>query len=380
MTELANALEYAKKLIERPSVSPEDNGCQDYLISLLEPLGFTCHKIQYGEVSNLWATRGTGAPLTVYLGHTDVVPVGEENQWQSPPFTPTLRDGYLYGRGSADMKSSVACFIAALETFLAQHPDHKGTIGVLITSDEEKKAIDGVRRVVAEYFAENNIKIDYCLVGEPSSEHALFDMIKNGRRGVLNGTLNIKGKQGHIAYPHFALNPVSLAADWLQEVTQIQWDNGNQYFEPTGFEISNINAGTGAKNVIPSELSVCFSIRYNTEQTVESLQQRMVTLCDKHGFDYELAWVHPAEPYLAREGALVKACQQAAYEQLGVTPQLSTSGCTSDGRFVAPTGAETVEFGGLSTTMHQINERIGVDEIEALSGAYTKVLRILLVD
>ena len=372
------ALQIAQELVSRASVTPNDAGCQEHLITLLEPLGFTCHRLQYGEVSNLWATRGSGAPLTVYLGHTDVVPSGANSQWESAPFTPTIRNGYLYGRGSADMKGSVACFVAALHTFLEQHDTHKGTIGVLITSDEEALAIDGIRRVVSDYFTKNSIQIDYCLVGEPTSEHTLFDTIKNGRRGSLNGTLTIKGKQGHIAYPHFALNPVSLAAPWLQEVTKIQWDKGNQYFEPTGFEISNINAGTGAANVIPGEISITFNFRYNTEHTMESLQQRMKQLCDRHGFNYTLTWEHSGAPFLAKaDGALVKACKQAAKEHVGKTPELSTSGGTSDGRFIAPTGAETVEFGGLSKTIHQANERIGLDEIEALTIAYTKVLKTL---
>ncbi len=373
------ALDITKELVKRPSVTPNDEGCQDYLISLLEPLGFNCQTLVYGEVTNLWATRGSGAPLLVYLGHTDVVPTGEIDQWQTPPFEPTLVDQKLYGRGTADMKGSVACFHASLHAFLKNHSDHKGTIGVLITSDEEAIAIDGVKRVVEEHFIPNNIHIDYCLVGEPTSEKILGDTIKNGRRGSMDGHLTVYGKQGHIAYPHFSLNPVDLVAPLITELTQIEWDQGNDDFEPTGFQISNLQAGTGATNVIPGSVKMAFNFRYNTEHTDASLKAQIETIINKYGLTYDLQWKLSGPPYsVAKDGALVHACQNAGAKIFGITPMLSTSGGISDGRFIAPMGAETIEFGGLSTTIHQANEHIGLEELEKLSLVYENILEQLL--
>ncbi len=373
------SLEIAKELIARPSVSPDDKGCQEYLASLLEPMGFTCHRLQYGDVSNLWATRGSGAPLVTYLGHTDVVPSGEDSQWHTPPFEPRVIDGKLFGRGSADMKGSVACFVSALENFLAKNAQHKGTIGFLITSDEESIAIDGIKRVVNDYFKKNNIQIDHCLVGEPTSEEVLGDTIKNGRRGSLGARVTIFGKQGHIAYPHFARNPIHLASPLIEELTTKVWDKGNQDFEPTGFQISNINAGTGATNVIPAQLSFNMNFRYNTEHTDTELRTTVERMMQRHELEYQIDWKLSGGPYICpTDGALVRACKKTGLKVFGKEPALSTSGGISDGRFIAPTGAETVEFGGLSKTIHRTNECIGLDEIEGLTRSFEMILEELL--
>ena len=375
-----SALSIAQALLSRPSVSPEDGGCIEYLIELLEPLGFECHTLTYGAVTNLWAIKNAKQkPLLAYLGHVDVVPAGDLTQWDSPPFEPTIRDGKLHARGSADMKGSVACFVNALALFLAKHDDHKGSIGVLITSDEESLAIDGIRRVVSDYFEPNDIFIDHCLVGEPTSEKTLGDTIKNGRRGSLNGHLTVFGKQGHIAYPHFSINPVHQIAPLLDELTKMQWDIGNEYFDPTGFQISNVQAGTGAANVIPGAIKVTFNFRYNTEHTEASLKERVNEIIQRHELNHQLDWELSGAPFLAKaDGALVQACREAGTEVFGQTPQLSTSGGTSDGRFIAPMGTETIEFGGLSKTIHQANECIGLNELDQLTDLYALILQKML--
>ncbi len=377
MSHHSPTLALAMELIRRRSVTPEDAGCQALLAQRLKPLGFTIDWMRFGEVENLWARRGAEGPLFVFAGHTDVVPPGPEVQWQSPPFEPTLRDGHLYGRGAADMKSSIAAMVTACERFLAAHPEPKGSIAFLITSDEEGPAVDGTVRVV-ERLEQRNEKIDWCLVGEPTCATRLGDTLKNGRRGSLGGRLRVLGKQGHIAYPHLANNPIHAALPALTELTAIQWDEGNAFFPPTSFQISNIHGGTGATNVIPGELEVLFNFRFSTEVTEETLRQRVESLLDSHGFDHELEWTLSGHPYLTRPGRLVEACRRAIREVTGMEAELSTSGGTSDGRFIAPTGAQVVEFGPLNATIHQIDERIGVEELEQLSGIYERILEQLL--
>ncbi len=377
MSHHSPTLALAMELIRRRSVTPEDAGCQALLAQRLKPLGFTIDWMRFGEVENLWARRGAEGPLFVFAGHTDVVPPGPEVQWQSPPFEPTLRDGHLYGRGAADMKSSIAAMVTACERFLAAHPEPKGSIAFLITSDEEGPAVDGTVKVV-ERLEQRNEKIDWCLVGEPTCAARLGDTLKNGRRGSLGGRLRVLGKQGHIAYPHLANNPIHAALPALTELTAIRWDEGNAFFPPTSFQISNIHGGTGATNVIPGELEVLFNFRFSTEVTEETLRQQVESLLDSHGFDHELEWTLSGHPYLTRPGRLVEACRRAIREVTGMEAELSTSGGTSDGRFIAPTGAQVVEFGPLNATIHQIDERIGVEELEQLSGIYERILEQLL--
>ncbi len=377
MSHHSPTLALAMELIRRRSVTPEDAGCQALLAQRLKPLGFTIDWMRFGEVENLWARRGAEGPLFVFAGHTDVVPPGPEVQWQSPPFEPTLRNGHLYGRGAADMKSSIAAMVTACERFLAAHPEPKGSIAFLITSDEEGPAVDGTVKVV-ERLEQRNEKIDWCLVGEPTCATRLGDTLKNGRRGSLGGRLRVLGKQGHIAYPHLANNPIHAALPALTELTAIRWDEGNAFFPPTSFQISNIHGGTGATNVIPGELEVLFNFRFSTEVTEETLRQRVESLLDSHGFDHELEWTLSGHPYLTRPGRLVEACRRAIREVTGMEAELSTSGGTSDGRFIAPTGAQVVEFGPLNATIHQIDERIGVEELEQLSGIYERILEQLL--
>ncbi len=377
MSHHSPSLALAMELIRRRSVTPEDAGCQALLARRLKPLGFTIDWMRFGEVENLWARRGTEGPLFVFAGHTDVVPPGPEEQWQSPPFEPTLRDGHLYGRGAADMKSSIAAMVTACERFLATHPEPKGSIAFLITSDEEGPAVDGTVKVV-ERLEQRNEKIDWCLVGEPTCANHLGDTLKNGRRGSLGGRLWVLGKQGHIAYPHLAKNPIHAALPALTELTAIQWDEGNAFFPATSFQISNIHGGTGATNVIPGELEVLFNFRFSTEVTEETLRQRVESLLETHGLDYELEWTLSGHPYLTRPGQLVEACRRAIREVTGIEAELSTSGGTSDGRFIAPTGAQVVEFGPLNATIHQIDERIGIEELEQLSRVYEQTLEQLL--
>lgn len=371
-------LDLAIELINRPSVTPDDQGCQSVMIDRLIALGFEVERLRFGDVDNFWARRGTQMPLLVFAGHTDVVPTGPIEDWSSDPFKAEIRDGALYGRGAADMKSSLAAFITSIERFVQEYPDHKGSIGLLITSDEEGPSINGTVKVV-EWLQQNRIHIDYCVVGEPSSENTLGDVIKNGRRGSLNGKLRVIGKQGHVAYPHLAVNPIHLAAPVLTELCEITWDKGNEHFPATSFQISNIHGGTGAENVIPGAVDVEFNFRFSTSVTEEQLRLRTEDVLKRHGLKYQLNWRLSGLPFLTANGELVSAARQAVHDVLGITPQLSTGGGTSDGRFIAPMGAEIVELGPLNTTIHQTNEHVKENDPAALSLVYFSILKKLLV-
>jgi succinyl-diaminopimelate desuccinylase len=366
-----------EELIALDSVTPHDKGCQQRLIELLEPLGFTCETIESNGVTNLWARRGTQAPLFVFAGHTDVVPSGPVDQWESQPFSPTVRDGKLYGRGASDMKTSIAAMVVAVEEFVAAHPQHEGSIAFLITSDEEGPAVDGTV-VVCELLEERGEKLDYCLVGEPTSSHVLGDMIKNGRRGSLSGCLKIKGVQGHIAYPQLARNPIHQAAPALAELAAEVWDEGNEYFPPTSWQVSNIAAGTGATNVIPGEMRIDFNFRFSTASTADGLEARVHAILDRHGLDYDLKWTLSGEPFLTPRGTLSAAVCASIRQELGVSTELSTTGGTSDGRFIARICPQVVEFGPLNASIHKIDEHIEVRYIEPLKNIYRRTLQALL--
>jgi len=366
-----------EELIALDSVTPQDKGCQQKLKDLLSPLGFRCETIESNGVTNLWARRGDASPVFVFAGHTDVVPTGPANQWSSQPFTPPLRDGKLYGRGATDMKTSIAAMVVAVEEFVAAHPDHSGSIAFLITSDEEGPATDGTV-VVCELLEDRGEAIDYCLVGEPTSSHVLGDMIKNGRRGSLSGCLVVKGVQGHIAYPHLARNPIHLAAPALAELAAEKWDDGNEYFPPTSWQMSNIAAGTGATNVIPGEIKVDFNFRFSTASTAESLQARVHAILDRHGLDYDLKWTLSGHPFLTPKGTLSDAICGAIKQELGVTTELSTTGGTSDGRFIARICPQVVEFGPPNDSIHKIDEHIEVRYIDPLKNIYRRTLERLL--
>lgn len=374
---MSETLELAKALISRPSVTPDDAACQAIVAARLRKLGFAIEAMMFGEVENLWARRGRARPLLAFAGHTDVVPPGPREAWTSDPFVPDVRDGVLYGRGAADMKSSIAAMLVAVERFVARHPDHRGSIAFLLTSDEEGPAVDGTVKVI-EKLEQRGEKIDWCLVGEPSSESRLGDVLKNGRRGSLNGVLKVKGIQGHVAYPHLARNPIHAVAPALAELARIEWDRGNEHFPPTGFQISNINGGTGAENVIPGSVEVLFNFRFSTEQTAEGLQARVEDVLRRHDLDYELAWRLSGDPFLTPAGQLVDAARVAIREVTGVEAQLSTGGGTSDGRFIAPTGAQVLEVGPVNRTIHKIDECIAVADLEALTDIYERILRNLL--
>lgn len=374
---MSPTLELAHALIARPSVTPDDQGCQQLIGARLAALGFTLEPMNSGAVTNLWARRGTAGPLLAFAGHTDVVPPGPENAWTSPPFRPEVRAGLLYGRGAADMKGSIAAMVTACERFLAEHPDHRGSLAFLITSDEEGSATEGTVKVIETLEARNE-KIDWCLVGEPSSVEQAGDVVKNGRRGSLSGTLSVRGVQGHVAYPQLADNPVHRALPALTELAAAVWDDGNEFFPPTTLQISNIQAGTGATNVIPGTLEVLFNFRYSTASSAASLRQRVHTLLDRHGLEYRLDWFHSGGPFLTPAGALVDAVRVAIRTVTGLETELSTSGGTSDGRFIAPTGAQVVELGPVNATIHKVNECVAVDELERLTRIYEGVLRQLL--
>lgn len=373
-----DVVELAQQLIARRSVTPDDAGCIDVLIGLLRPLGFECEKISAGGVDNLWARRGTARPLVCFAGHTDVVPTGPVEQWHSDPFTPTIKDGVLFGRGASDMKSSVAAFVAAIDAFVTAHPGHPGSIAVLFTSDEEGPAVDGTVRVV-EALRERGEKMDYCIVGEPTAVSRLGDMIKNGRRGSLSGMLTVKGVQGHVAYPHLAKNPVHDVAAAIAELAQTEWDTGNEYFPPTTWQISNITAGTGANNVIPGTAHVKFNFRFSTASTLESLQTRVHGILDKHKVPYDLEWRYDGRPFLTKKGDLVDAIARAIKTVTGIDTELSTTGGTSDGRFIADICSQVVECGPTNATIHKINECIKVEEIEQLPQIYFRTLQNLLI-
>ncbi len=373
----SQTLELALDLISRPSVTPEDAGCQQNMITRLQAIGFNAELLRFEDVDNFWTRRGDSGPLLAFAGHTDVVPTGPLDQWDSHPFEPEIRGGYLFGRGAADMKGSLAAFVTACERFVANHPQHKGSIAFLITSDEEGPSINGTIKVV-ETLEQRNEKIDWCLVGEPSSSNKVGDVIKNGRRGSLGARLVVHGVQGHVAYPHLADNPVHRAAPALAELASIEWDQGNDHFPPTTFQISNIHAGTGATNVIPGEVEVIFNFRFSTETTAEELQRKTEAIFSRHQLDYSIQWTLSGQPFLTAEGELVSAARQAIQEIAGIEAELSTSGGTSDGRFIAPTGAQVLELGPVNATIHKVNECVKIEDLDALSDIYEKILEKLL--
>ncbi len=374
---MSDTLDLAIDLISRPSVTPEDAGCQARIADRLAVLGFRNESLRFEDVDNLWARRGDSGPLFCFAGHTDVVPTGPREKWQSDPFRPEIRDGLLYGRGAADMKGSLAAMITATERFLARYPDHRGSIAFLITSDEEGPSVNGTVKVVEALEARNE-KIDWCLVGEPSSTGQLGDVVKNGRRGSLGCVLRVKGTQGHVAYPHLASNPIHSAAPALAELTTTHWDNGNEFFPETTLQISNIHAGTGASNVIPGVCEVMFNLRYSTEQTQEALRERIQGIFDRHGLDYDIEWTLSGRPFLTPRGELIAAAQQAIAAVAGFETVLSTAGGTSDGRFIAPTGAQVLELGPLNATIHQVDECVAVADLDLLSAMYERILENLL--
>ncbi|MDQ1363439.1 MAG: succinyl-diaminopimelate desuccinylase [Pseudomonadota bacterium] len=375
---MSETLDIAIELISKPSVTPEDHNCQNIMAKRLQTLGFNNEHLRFEDVDNLWSRRGKSAPLFVFAGHTDVVPTGPLAKWSSDPFRPEIRNGNLYGRGAADMKGSIAAMMTATERFIAKHPNHKGSIAFLITSDEEGPSVNGTVKVV-EHLQQCNEKIDWCLVGEPSSDHKLGDVVKNGRRGSLSGTLTVRGKQGHVAYPHLADNPIHRAAPALAELVTTVWDNGNEFFPKTTFQISNINSGTGATNVIPGELQVLFNLRYSTEVDDRILRTRIEAILDRHQLKYDLQWNLSGKPFLTSRGELVAATQKAIREICGYETQLSTAGGTSDGRFIAPTGAQVIELGPLNATIHQIDEHVAVADLDKLSEIYERILEHLLI-
>jgi len=371
---MSNTLELAKSLISKPSITPDDHGCQAIMIDRLNKIGFEIHPLKFGDVDNFWAVHGDSGPLFAFAGHTDVVPAGDENAWNTKPFEPTIKDGYLYGRGAADMKGGLASMVTATEKFIKENPNHKGRIAFLITSDEEGVAVNGTLKVM-DYLKANEQKIDYCLLGEPSSTSSTGDVIKNGRRGSLNGVLKINGKQGHVAYPHLAKNPIHLVSPALDDLCNQEWDNGNDYFPATSFQISNMHSGDGVTNVIPGDAQVKFNFRYSTETNKENLQKKVHEILDLHNLDYSIEWSHSGYPFLTPKGALVSACVEAIKKTKGIDTELSTSGGTSDGRFIAQEGTQVVELGPVNATIHQINESVLVQDLDDLSEIYYQVLR-----
>ena len=377
----SKTLSLAIDLLARRSNTPEDAGCQALMISRLEPLGFKIERMRFGNVDNLYARRGTSGPLLVFAGHTDVVPTGPLEKWHTPPFEPTIKEGMLYARGAADMKTSLAAFITSIEEFIAAHPNHAGSIGLLITSDEEGVAVDGTVKVVEVLRARGEF-IDYCIVGEPTSNKVVGDMIKNGRRGSLSGKLLVKGVQGHIAYPHLVKNPIHLVAPAIKDMVETVWDTGNEYFPPTSWQISNMNGGTGATNVVPGEVELLFNFRYcalvnNAGSTEANLKQRVHGILDGHKLDYDLEWEH-SPSYITPRGNLVEAITTAIEQAYGVSPELSTTGGTSDGRFIADICPQVIEFGPLNATIHKLNECVAVADIEPLKETYKLTMETLL--
>jgi succinyl-diaminopimelate desuccinylase len=371
------ALELVKELIARKSVTPEDGGCQELLAQRLARAGFRCEPMKFGEVANLWARRGTGHPVVCFAGHTDVVPTGPLHEWHSDPFVPTIRDGKLFGRGAADMKSSIAAFVVATEMFVKQRPQHSGSIALLLTSDEEGPAVDGTVRVV-EALKRRNERIDYCIVGEPTSVDTLGDMLKNGRRGSLSGNLTVRGIQGHVAYPHLARNPVHELAPALAELARMQWDKGNEDFPPTTWQVSNVHAGTGAANVIPGTVEVDFNFRFSTESTEVSLKNKVESILKKHGLDYTIRWTLGARPFLSKRGKLAQTVMAAGKKHTGRSAELSTTGGTSDARFIIEICPEIIELGPVNASIHKLNEHIALEELEVLPRIYLDILRALL--
>jgi succinyl-diaminopimelate desuccinylase len=375
---MSNVISLTKALIACPSITPEDAGCQTIISQRLAKFGFSIEVMEFEDTLNLWARRGTQTPLFCFAGHTDVVPPGPEQNWRSPPFEPTLVNGRLYGRGAADMKGSLAAMVVAVEKFLTQNPDHKGSIAFLITSDEEGPFINGTTRVI-DTLEQRNEKIDWCIVGEPSSTDSLGDVIKHGRRGSLTGNLIVKGIQGHVAYPHLADNPVHSVSPVLTELSQAHWDQGNDDFPPTSFQISNISAGTGAGNVIPGQCEICFNFRYSTEVTATQLTNNVEQILQRHSINYELSWTHNGKPFLTKPGRLRDAALNAVQSVTGITPVCSTAGGTSDGRFIAPTGAQVIELGPINASIHKIDEHVNVDDLEKLTYMYKGILEELLI-
>ena len=374
---MREAVQLAQELISRKSVTPEDGGCQELIAKRLERAGFKCEPMKFGDVTNLWARRGKDHPVVCFAGHTDVVPTGPLSEWHSDPFVPTIRDGKLYGRGAADMKSSIAAFVVAAESFVREQPNHSGSIALLITSDEEGPSVDGTVKVV-EALKRRNELIDYCIVGEPTSVDWLGDMLKNGRRGSLSGKLVVKGVQGHVAYPHLARNPVHLLAPALAELARTEWDKGNESFPPTTWQVSNIHAGTGAGNVIPGSVQIDFNFRFSTESTDASLKQRVEAILKKNGLDYAVEWTLGAKPFLSKNGRLAKTVQEASKRHTGRSAELSTTGGTSDARFIIDICPEVIELGPVNASIHKLNEHIELAQLETLPRIYQDILRALL--
>ena len=374
---MSKTLNLTKELISKKSITPLDEGCQDLLISHLELLGFTIEKMAYGNVSNFYARKGHEAPLLVFAGHTDVVPTGPETKWSSPPFEPTIKNDRLYGRGAADMKASLAAFIVSIEEFLAENKDHKGSIGLLITSDEEGIAVDGTVKVI-EALKNRKEKIDFCIVGEPTCVSKLGDTVKNGRRGSLSAKLKVKGIQGHIAYPELIKNPIHEVAPAIDDLVKTIWDEGNEYFPKTSWQISNINGGTGATNVVPGDVEILFNFRYSSASTADMLKSRFIEILHKHQLDYDIDWEHSGEPYLTEKGTLVDVLSDAVKEISGVRPTISTTGGTSDGRFISKLCDQVVEFGPINESIHKINENVSVNDIETLKDIYKLTISKIL--
>ena len=379
VSEHSDSVALARELIRRHSITPEDAGCQDLIAERLAAAGFTIERMPFGEVDNLWARHGTGRPVVAFAGHTDVVPTGPEERWTEGPFSANVREGILYGRGAADMKGSVAAMVVAAERFVRTHPDHAGSVALLITSDEEGPAVDGTRRVV-EALADRGETIDYCLVGEPSSARLFGDTCKIGRRGSLTAHLSVQGLQGHVAYPQRGRNPVHELGPALAELIATEWDGGNAHFPPTSFQVSNVHAGTGADNVIPGHVDVVFNFRYSTESTAEGLAARTREILERHGLDYELQWRHGGEPFLTEPGTLTEALGRAVEETVGHRPALSTAGGTSDARFIAPTGTQVIELGPLNASIHQIDEHIATADLDRMTDVSVRLAELLLVD
>jgi succinyl-diaminopimelate desuccinylase len=374
---MSRTLDLTIDLINRKSVTPEDAGCQEMMANILKPLGFEIEDLSFADTKNIWARKGTDGPLFCFAGHTDVVPSGPEKNWQTPPFEATEKEGYIHGRGAADMKGSLAAMLVATENFVKTNPKHKGSIAFLITSDEEGPFINGTTRVIDTLEARNE-KITWCLVGEPSSTDKVGDIVKNGRRGSLTGDLLVKGIQGHVAYPHLARNPIHESTLALAELANTHWDNGNDSFPPTSFQISNINGGTGAGNVIPGELKICFNFRFSTQVTDQQLITKVTQVLDAHKLDYDIDWTFNGQPFLTDSGELVEATQQAIKHCTGRETLLSTAGGTSDGRFIAPTGAQVIELGPINATIHKIDECVKIDDLDILADIYQDILQRLL--
>lgn len=377
MTVNSPTLALAMDLVSRPSVTPLDHGCQELMLARLEACGFSVERLKFDDVDNFWAVHGSDGPIFCFAGHTDVVPTGPVEQWTNLPFTPVIKDGLLFARGSADMKGSLAAMVVAAEQFVAEYPEHPGRLAFLITSDEEGIAINGTVRVV-QWLEEHHIIPQWCLVGEPSSSEKCGDTIKNGRRGSLGCSMTIKGRQGHVAYPHLASNPIHLANPAINELINEVWDKGNQYFPPTSFQISNVSSGTGATNVIPGDIKMLFNFRFSTEVTEVQLRQRVEDILDKHGLNYSMEWRLSGEPFLTATGLLVDVATQCIEEVTGLKTLLSTAGGTSDGRFIAPMGTEVVELGPLNSSIHRVDEHVSIDDLEKLTKIYQKIVSQLL--